>query len=77
MCLYRKKIFLFRTSGPISIKLYTNNPWVKGIINCSNKWTDTLQRGYNYKNTKWVGVIQDLLLKNHLARISHIYMNAF
>jgi hypothetical protein len=32
-----KKIFLSRTSSPISIKLGINHPWVKGTLNCSNK----------------------------------------
>jgi hypothetical protein len=32
-----RKIFSSRTSKPISIKLGTNHPWVKGILNCSNK----------------------------------------
>jgi hypothetical protein len=26
-----------RTSTPISIKLGANHPWVKGILNCTNK----------------------------------------
>jgi hypothetical protein len=38
-----KKIFS-RTSGPISIKLGTNHPWVKGILNCSNKGPGLLQK---------------------------------
>jgi hypothetical protein len=46
-----KKIFS-RTSKPISIKLYTNHPWVKGILNCSSKGPGPLQRGDNYKNAK-------------------------
>jgi hypothetical protein len=47
-----KKIFFCRTSPPISIKLGTNHPLVKGILNCSNKGPDPLQRGDNYKNAK-------------------------
>jgi hypothetical protein len=31
-----EKIFS-RTSRPISTKLGTHHPWVKGILNCSNK----------------------------------------
>jgi hypothetical protein len=31
------KVFFFRTSRPISIKLGTNYPWVKGIQVCSDK----------------------------------------
>jgi hypothetical protein len=50
------KIFLSRTSRPISIKLNINHSWVKGILNCSNKGPGPLQRGYNLKNAKmgWV-----------------------
>jgi hypothetical protein len=47
-----KKIFFSRTSRSISIKLGSNNPRVKGIMNCSNKGPDHLQRGDNYKNAK-------------------------
>jgi hypothetical protein len=46
-----KKNFFPRTSKPISIKLGTNHPWVKGILNCSNKGPCPL-RGDNYKNAK-------------------------
>jgi hypothetical protein len=52
ICLYGKKIFFSRTSGPISIKLGTNHRWVKGILNCSNKGSGSLQRGDNHKNAK-------------------------
>jgi hypothetical protein len=41
-----------RTSRPISIKLGVNNPWVKRISYCSNKWPCLLQRGDNYKKAK-------------------------
>jgi hypothetical protein len=47
----KKKIFS-RTSQPISIKLSTNHPCVKGIQICSNKGPGPLQRGDNYKNAK-------------------------
>jgi hypothetical protein len=47
-----KKIFFSRTSRPISIKLDTNHPWVKGISNCSNKGPCPLQSGDNHKNAK-------------------------
>jgi hypothetical protein len=45
-----KKIFFSRTSSPISIKLGINHPWVKGILNCSDKGPVPLQRGDNLKN---------------------------
>jgi hypothetical protein len=35
---------------PISIKLGINDTWVKGILNCSNKGPDPLNRGDNHKN---------------------------
>jgi hypothetical protein len=50
--LYEKKIFVFRTSKPISVKLGINHPYVKGILNCSNKGPGPLQRGNNHK-MKW------------------------
>jgi hypothetical protein len=42
---------IFRTSRQISIKLGTNNPWVKAILNCSNKGPVPLQMGDSQK--KW------------------------
>jgi hypothetical protein len=47
----KKKIFS-RTSWPYSVKLGINHPWVQGILNCSDKGLDPLQRGDNYKNAK-------------------------
>jgi hypothetical protein len=41
-----------RTSRLISIKLGINHPWVKGILNCSNKGPGPFQRGDNYKIAK-------------------------
>jgi hypothetical protein len=50
-----KNIFS-RTSSPNSIKLGTNYPWVKGILNCPNEWPDPTQRGDNHKTAKiWRG----------------------
>jgi hypothetical protein len=57
-----KKIFFSRTSRPISIKLGINHPWVKGILNCSNKGSGPFQRGDNHKNG--VGSFKNLL-QNH------------
>jgi hypothetical protein len=45
----KKKIFS-RTSVLISIKLGTNHPWVKEILNCSNKGPGPLQMGDICKN---------------------------
>jgi hypothetical protein len=67
------KIFS-RTTWPISIKLGTNHPWVKGIPNCSNEESGPLQRGDNHKD--WVGSFENLL-KNHWARRAHIYKKLF
>jgi hypothetical protein len=39
------------------MKLDTNHAWVKGILNCSKKEPDPLQREDNHKNSKWGGVI--------------------
>jgi hypothetical protein len=60
-----KKIFS-RTSRAISMKLDTNHAWVQGILNCSNKGPDPLQRGDNYKIAKmgW-GHLKIFLLQNH------------
>jgi hypothetical protein len=50
-----KKIFS-RTSRPISIKLGTNHPWVKEILDYTHKGPGPLQRGDNNKNAKiWRG----------------------
>jgi hypothetical protein len=47
-----EKIFLSRTSLPISIKLGTNLSRVKEIQICSNKGPGPLQRGDNHKSAK-------------------------
>jgi hypothetical protein len=53
MCLYWGKKFVFyRTSRPISIKVGTNHPWLKGILNSSNKGPGHLQRGDSKKMQK-------------------------
>jgi hypothetical protein len=41
-----------RTSTPISIKLGANHPWVKGILNFTNKGPGPLQRENNKKKCK-------------------------
>jgi hypothetical protein len=48
---FLKKIFS-RTSMPISRKVSTNHPSVKGIQNCSNTGPSPVQRRDNYKNVK-------------------------
>jgi hypothetical protein len=50
-----KKIFS-RTSRLISIKLGRNHPWMKEILDYTNKGPGPLRRGDNNKNTKiWRG----------------------
>jgi hypothetical protein len=51
-----KKIFS-KTSRSISINICKTHPWVKGILNCSNKGPGSLQRGDKTKIQKWGGVI--------------------
>jgi hypothetical protein len=49
---YMKKKIFSRTRRPISIKLSTNDPWVKGILICSKKGPGPLQRRDNHRNAK-------------------------
>jgi hypothetical protein len=55
IALLQGEIIFSRTSRLVSIKLGTNHPWVKGILNSSNKGRGPLQRGDNYKMLKWGG----------------------
>jgi hypothetical protein len=76
MWLYWKQIFP-RTNLPISIKLSTNHPCEKGILNCSKKGPVPLQRGNNHKKCKnRVGSFKNIL-NIHWYRIAHIYMKDF
>ena len=45
--------FSFRTIGPISIKLCTKHPWVKGIQVCSNEGPSPFPRGDNSANVNF------------------------
>jgi hypothetical protein len=49
---YIKKICFWRTSFPISIKLGTYHPWVKGILNHSHIGPGPLQKGIITKMQK-------------------------
>jgi hypothetical protein len=41
-----------------------NHPWVKGILNCSNKGPGPFQRGDNHKNAKlWLGLEKGFSLR--------------
>ena len=46
------KIFFFRTNEPISTKLGTKHPWVKGTQVCSNEGPRPFPRGDNYEIVK-------------------------
>jgi hypothetical protein len=46
------KIFFFRTTVPISIRLGTNHPWVKGIKVCSKQGDNPSPRGDNSERVK-------------------------
>jgi hypothetical protein len=60
-----KKIFS-RTSWPISIKLGTNHPLVKEILDYTNKGPVPLQRGYNHKKCKNLAKsLKKFFLENH------------
>jgi hypothetical protein len=69
-----QRIF-FITSRPISIKLGTNHPCLKGIQGLSYILSGHLQRGDNSKHKN--GTFNNHLLKNHWTRRAHIYMQAF
>ena len=45
-------IFFSKTAGPISTKLGTKHPWVKGIQVCANEGPRPFPRGDNYKIVK-------------------------
>jgi hypothetical protein len=60
--LHRKKSSSPEPVGQFQSKLGINHPWVKGILNCSNKRLGPLQRGDNLKNE--VGSFKNLL-QNH------------
>jgi hypothetical protein len=47
-----KTIFSSRTSKPISIKLGTNHPLVKGIKDCSKEGPGSIPRRDNHRNAK-------------------------
>ena len=54
VCLYTFHIFIYfsRTIEPISTKLGTKHPWVKGIQVCSNEGPRPFPRGDNYEIVK-------------------------
>ena len=46
------KIFLWRITLPISTKLCTKHPWVKGIYICSNEKPRPFSKGTKLRNSK-------------------------
>ena len=51
-------IIFSRTTGPISTKLGTKHPWVKGIQVCSNEGPHPFPRGDNYEIAKYIDEIK-------------------
>ena len=62
------KIFSSRTTGPISTKLGTKHPWVKGIQNYLNEGPRPFPRGNNYEIAKihWQNFIEHSILKKKI-----------
>ena len=61
-------IFFSRTTGPISTKLGTKHPRVKGIQVCSNEGPHPFPRGDNYTNSEnTLKKFKNLLLQNYWA----------
>jgi hypothetical protein len=78
ICLYwKKKSYAPEPGGQFQSNLAYCHPWVKGILNCSNKGPSPLQRGDNHKHAKMRCGSFKNLLQNHIARIGHIYMKVF
>ena len=66
--------FFSRTLGPISTKLGTKYPWVKGIQICTNEGPWFIQSGDNNENT--FTKFENVLLQNHLANFYHTWHKA-
>jgi hypothetical protein len=58
-----KEIFFSRTSRPISIKLGTNHPLVKEILDYTNKGPGPFQRGDKCRNL--ARSLKKFFLENH------------
>ena len=66
-----------RTTWPISTKLGTKHPWVKGTQVCSNEGPRAFPRGNNFgiaKNT--LTKLKNLLLQNHWANFNQTWHKA-
>ena len=70
------KIFS-RTTGPISTKLSTKHPWMKGIQVSSNEGHCPFPKGDNYEIAKTLTKFKNLLLKNHWANLNQTWHKAF
>ena len=65
------KIYFFRTTGLISIKLCTKHTWVIGIKFCSVEGPHPFPRGGNHKRTKkLLSIFKNLLLQNRWANFN-------
>jgi hypothetical protein len=64
MCLYSEKKIFSRTSRPFSIKLCTNHPWVKGILNYTIKGMYLFKGEIIIKLQKF-GEVINFFLENH------------
>ena len=69
------KIFFSRTTRPISTKLGTKYPLVKGIPVCSNEESRPSQRGDNWEIVKLIENFLNLLLQNHWANFNQTWQS--
>ena len=63
-------IIFSRTTGPISTKLGTKHPQVKGIQVCSNEGPHLFPRGDNYEIAKYIDKIKKILFSRTTGLIS-------
>ena len=66
-------IFFSRTTGPLSTKLGTKYPWMKGIQVCSRKGPRLFPRGDNYEIAK----IHWRNLKNYTSNFNQTWHKVF
>jgi hypothetical protein len=61
----------------MSIKINANHPWVKGILNCSNKVPGPLKRGDNHKMQEFGEVIEKFSPREPLSQNSSDFHERF
>jgi hypothetical protein len=61
----KKKKLLQNQQANFSQTNGTNHPWVKGIINCSNKGPGSLQKEDNHKWKTLANSLKTFFLENH------------